>query len=284
MKKKLFIWLQYGLPQHFVSWCAGRLAECRWRWFKALFIGCFARRYAVNMQEAERQQLSEYDSFNDFFTRSLKAGARNFDSLGSEIICPVDGGISAIGKVEGDAVFQAKGHSFTLNQLLACEQNQSDAYRHGLFATLYLSPKDYHRVHLPYAGKLLSMTYVPGSLFSVNDWSVEAIPRLFARNERMVCHFETDLGAMAVVMVGAMIVGSMQTVWSDGPIKLSSKGQLKHWDLQHRNIMLNKGDEMGRFLLGSTAIVLFANPQLAWDEKFKLQREIRLGQTMITPS
>ncbi|MEL0027247.1 MAG: archaetidylserine decarboxylase [Perlucidibaca sp.] len=267
---------QYLLPQHGLSRLVGRLAESRTPWIKDTFIRKFAARYEIDMSEAAEPDLGAYDSFNAFFTRALKPGARPLDDAPGNILCPADGAISQLGQIEQDQVFQAKGHSYSLSDLLASETDAA-AFIGGQFATVYLSPRDYHRVHMPFAGRLTKSVYIPGDLFSVNTRTAEQVPNLFARNERLVAHFDTVLGPMVVILVGAMIVASIETVWGGveaiGPdIRSSDHGQTA--------TTLAAGAEMGRFRLGSTAIVLFGPDVMRWDATFKAGSPTRMGQRM----
>ena len=214
MKSRLFIISQYLLPHHLLSRLAGCVAECRARWFKNAFTAWFAKRYQVNMSEALVEDLTAYEHFNAFFTRALKPGARPLDETPGAILCPADGAVSQLGPIEHGRIFQAKGHSFSALELLGGDPALAAPFMGGEFATIYLSPKDYHRVHMPLAGTLREMVYVPGRLFSVNQTTAENVPELFARNERVVCLFDTERGPMAVVLVGAMIVASIETVWA----------------------------------------------------------------------
>jgi len=262
---------QYLLPQHALSRLVGKLAASTTPWLKDAFIRRFAARYQVDMSEAAQPDLSQYACFNDFFTRPLKAGVRPIDSQADSIVCPADGAVSQLGPITGDQVFQAKGHSYSLSDLLASEAD-AKAFENGHFATIYLSPRDYHRVHMPFAGKLSKSVYVPGDLFSVNTRTAENVPNLFARNERLVAHFETELGPMVVILVGAMIVASIETVWG-GLEPIGNKVRVSQPD----NVQLAKGDEMGRFLLGSTAIVLFGKDVVAWQSHLNAGSSVEMG-------
>ncbi|MDZ4298690.1 MAG: archaetidylserine decarboxylase [Moraxellaceae bacterium] len=262
---------QYMLPQHALSRFVGKLAASKTPWLKDTFIRRFAARYQVDMSEAVQPDLSQYACFNDFFTRPLKAGARPIDSHVDSIISPADGAVSQLGPITGDQIFQAKGHSYSLSALLASETD-AKPFENGHFATIYLSPRDYHRVHMPFAGTLTKSVYVPGDLFSVNTRTAENVPNLFARNERLVAHFDTELGPMAVILVGAMIVASIETVWGG----LEPIGKIIRIT-QPEAITLSKGDEMGRFLLGSTAIVLFGKDVVAWQNHLSAGSAVTMG-------
>ncbi len=262
---------QYLLPQHALSRLVGKLAASKTPWLKDAFIRRFAARYQVDMSEAAQPDLSQYACFNDFFTRPLKAGARTINAQADSIVCPADGAVSQLGPITGDQVFQAKGHSYSLSDLLASEAD-AKAFENGHFATIYLSPRDYHRVHMPFAGTLTKSVYVPGDLFSVNTRTAENVPNLFARNERLVAHFDTALGPMVVILVGAMIVASIETVWG-GLEPIGNQVRVSKPD----NVQLAKGDEMGRFLLGSTAIVLFGKDVVTWQKNLAAGSAVSYG-------
>ena len=281
MKQRLFILSQYLLPHHLLSRLIGFAAECRAAWFKDRLIGWFARQYQVNMAEAQVEELTAYEHFNAFFTRALKDGARPLDSTPGAILNPCDGAISQLGKIEQGRIFQAKGHSFSAMELLGGDHERAAPFMGGAFATVYLSPKDYHRVHMPVSGTLREMVYVPGRIFSVNTVTAQGVPELFARNERVVCLFDTERGPMAVVLVGAMIVASIETVWAG--LVTPPKRELKttRYDEAARGaIELAKGAELGRFKLGSTAIVLFGPQQVQWAEELVAGSPVRMGQNM----
>lgn len=267
---------QYLLPQHGLSRLVGSLAESRHPLVKDTFIRRFAARYQIDMSEAAQPDLGAYENFNAFFTRALKPGARPIDSDPASIVCPADGAISQLGPITADRIFQAKGHSYTLADLLASEVDAAP-YVGGQFATVYLSPRDYHRVHMPLAGKLVKSVYVPGELFSVNTRTAEQVPNLFARNERLVAHFETAAGPMVVVLVGAMIVASIETVW--GGVEAIGP-EVRASDLSARDLALETGAEMGRFRLGSTAIVLFGPDVMQWDAAYEAGTPTRMGQRL----
>ena len=284
MKDRLFILSQYLLPHHLLSRLIGCAAECRAGWFKNRLIGWFAKQYQVNMSEAQVEDLNAFAHFNDFFTRALKEGARPLDNTPNAILCPADGAVSQLGKIEQGRVFQAKGHSYSVIELLGGDSQRAAAFMGGNFATIYLSPKDYHRVHMPLTGTLREMIYVPGRLFSVNQTTAENVPELFARNERVVCLFDTERGPMAVVLVGAMIVASIETVWAGlvTPPKRALK-TFRYDEAARAPITLEKGAEMGRFKLGSTAIVLFGPEQVQWAETLEANSPVQMGQRLGTP-
>lgn len=273
LSSKAFIGFQHVAPQHTLSRLVGLLAASENSFIKSTFIRTFHQRYQIDMSLAENEDLASYASFNDFFTRSLKPGVRHVDSAANSVVSPADGAISQLGHIDGDAVFQAKGQSFSVNQLVGDTQ-LALPFIGGEFATVYLSPKDYHRVHMPFAGRLTDTIYVPGELFSVNTVTAENVPALFARNERLVCLFDTSVGRMAVVLVGAMIVAGIETV-ATGKIKPS--GQLEH---RKHDLQLDKGAELGRFYLGSTAVVLFEPNKMNWLAQFKAESVVNMGQAL----
>lgn len=284
MKQRLFIISQYLLPHHLLSRLIGCVAECRIGWLKDRLIAWFARRYQVDMSEAQVEDPQAYEHFNAFFTRALKEGARPLEQTTGAILCPADGAISQLGAIEHGRIFQAKGHSFSAVELLGGDSERAAPFMGGRFATVYLSPRDYHRVHMPLAGTLKEMVYVPGRLFSVNQTTAENVPELFARNERVVCLFDTERGPMAVVLVGAMIVASVETVWAG--LVTPPRRELKstRYDAAARApIELAKGAELGRFKLGSTAIVLFGPDQVQWADQLGAGSAVRMGQLLGNP-
>ena len=278
MQERLFIIMQYLLPQHLLSRLAGCLANCTWAWVKNPFISWFVKRYQVDMSEAQQEDPTAFACFNDFFTRALKDGARPLDEQANSVLCPADGAISQIGQIEHGRVFQAKGQSFSVLELLGGNPEHAALFQGGQFATVYLSPRDYHRVHMPLQGTLRDMIYVPGKLFSVNQSTAENVPELFARNERVVCLFDSPAGPMAVVLVGAMIVASVETVWA-GLVAPPTR-QLKAQQYGQTAPNLERGAEMGRFKLGSTAIILFGPEQVRWAEQLQAGTAVRMGQAM----
>ena len=279
---KLSILLQYLLPKQALTRLAGMLANQPCGTLTASVIKWFVNHYGVNMREAANPDIASYASFNDFFTRPLKQGARPLAS--AAFICPVDGAISQFGSIEKDQIFQAKGHSYSTLALVAGNSTLASKFENGHFACLYLSPKDYHRIHMPCAGTLKSMAYVPGDLFSVNPTTAANVPNLFARNERVVCEFESEKhGTFVMVLVGATIVGSMATVWHDaenGIINPPRSSSVRTWSYANKNITLNQGDEMGRFLLGSTVVMLFEKDALQFNADWQPARSIKLGEMM----
>ena len=274
--------LQYLLPKFAITVLAGKLAHKQCGALTTKVIAWFVKRYGVNMAEAANPDITSYKTFNDFFTRPLKAGARPLAE--AEFICPVDGAISQFGAIEKDQIFQAKGHHYSTLALVAGQQDLASKFENGHFACLYLSPKDYHRIHMPCAGTLKSMAYVPGDLFSVNPTTAANVPNLFARNERVVCEFESEKhGTFVMVLVGATIVGSMATVWHDaenGIINPPRSSTVRTWSYANKNITLNQGDEMGRFLLGSTVVMLFEKDALQFNGDWQPARSIKLGEMM----
>lgn len=279
MNPKLFASLQYLIPQHALSRAAGWLADTRISWIKDPFTRWFANRYQVNMSEALEEDPCAYASFNDFFTRALKPGMRPIDDADDSIVCPADGAISQLGDIELGRVFQAKGQDYSLTELLGGEPDAAAPFMGGKFATVYLSPKDYHRVHMPLAGRLTQMVYVPGDLFSVNEATADNVPRLFARNERLVCFFDTEAGPMALVLVGAMIVASIETVWAGQITPYQRRIQRTRYD-ELQAVELAKGEEMGRFKLGSTAIVVFGKGAMEWDPEYRAGSPTVMGEKL----
>ncbi|HEX2549132.1 MAG TPA: archaetidylserine decarboxylase, partial [Gammaproteobacteria bacterium] len=262
MQKKLKILIQYIVPQHLLSRFAGFIAEARIRWLKNLLIRWFMKRYQVDLSLARLESVEDYPNFNSFFIRQLKPELRPLVEGNKNIACPVDGAVSQMGKIHKDVLFQAKGFYYHLNELLGGGENHAKTFFDGDFATFYLAPKDYHRVHMPLAGELRETIYIPGKLFSVNQATVANVPQLFSQNERLVCVFETSFGPMAVIMVGAMIVGSIKTVWplNSHPDRIVKK-------FYENMVRLEKGAEMGYFKLGSTVIVLFPKDLVAWNKE-----------------
>ena len=273
LKQQLFIQAQKVVPQHRLSRVVGKIAASENPLVKTAVIAAFKTKYGIDMSIAEQTNALKFKSFNDFFTRGLRTGVRAVDADSTAIVSPADGAISQLGKIENGDVFQAKGQKFTVENLIADPQ-LAEPFKNGEFATVYLSPRDYHRVHMPFAGTLTETLYVPGELFSVNQTTAENIPGLFARNERMVCLFDTELGRMAVVLVGAMIVAGIETV-ATGKVKPSGRIELN----QH-NLFLEKGAEVGRFYLGSTAVILFEENKMQWDEKFKANSTVLMGEAL----
>ena len=277
MSDRFAVLPQYIYPKQaltsFAGWVAGKERGSVTTWIVRRFVA----KYDVNMAEAVESDISRYASFNDFFTRALKPGARPIAD--APLVCPVDGAISQFGPIAGDQIFQAKGHAYSTTALVGGDAALAAQFKDGSFATLYLSPRDYHRIHMPCDGRLVRMVYVPGELFSVNPTTARGVPGLFARNERVVCVFESARGPFVLVLVGATIVGSMATVWH-GVVNPPRGGEVREWRYDEREIVLRKGEEMGRFLLGSTVVMLFPRPALAFNPDWAPGRAIRLGEAM----
>ncbi|KEF31524.1 MAG: phosphatidylserine decarboxylase [Gammaproteobacteria bacterium] len=278
MKDKLFVLSQYLTPQLAVSRLAGRLADYdRTPALKNRVVKWFIDRYGVNMSEALESNPEAYPSFNAFFTRELKPGLRPLAGGDETFVSPVDGAISQLGQVNEDRIFQAKGQSFSLNELLGDDQRLTGEFAEGEFATIYLSPKDYHRIHMPMAGTLREMIHIPGKLFSVNPVTAENVPNLFARNERVVCIFDTAAGPMALVLVGAMIVGSVETVWNG--VVVPSGNQVTATRYQGEDARtFAKGEEMGRFRLGSTVVMVMPKGSVRWNDDQIAGKSVRMGE------
>lgn len=278
MLSKLFVLSQYVTPQLTVSRFAGRLADNeRNPGLKNHVIQWFIDRYGVNMSEAAESDPTAYPSFNAFFTRALKPGLRPIAEGEKNLVSPVDGAISQIGQVSNDRVFQAKGQSFSLTELLGGDPGWAETFKDGEFSTIYLSPKDYHRIHMPMAGTLREMVYIPGKLFSVNPVTAENVPNLFARNERVACIFDTDAGPMALVLVGAMIVGSVETVWSG--VVAPGHGEVETTRYQGEQAQsFAKGEEMGRFRLGSTVVMVMPKGSVSWNDDQVAGKTVRMGE------
>ena len=277
MSDRLKVTAQYLLPKQALTVLAGKLASARAGGLTTRVIRWFVGRYGVNMTEAANPDIASYPSFNEFFTRPLKPGARPLAD--ADYICPVDGAISQFGRIERDQIFQAKGHSYSTHALVGGDRDLAIQFQDGEFATLYLSPRDYHRIHMPCDGRLTRMIYIPGDLFSVNPTTARGVPGLFARNERVVCVFENDAGPFVLTLVGATIVGSMATVWH-GQVNPPRPGTIKEWDYAPGEVVLKKGDEMGRFLLGSTVVMLFPKRRLRFTDAWAPARAIRMGEAM----
>jgi phosphatidylserine decarboxylase len=274
---RLAILTQYLLPKQALTSLAGALAGAQGGGLTTWAIKRFIGRYQVNMAEAQDPNPAAYASFNDFFTRALKPGARPMAQ--ADLICPVDGAISQLGVIQGDQIFQAKGHAFSTTALVGGDAALAAQFQDGHFANLYLSPRDYHRIHMPCAGRLLRMVHVPGDLFSVNPTTARGVPGLFARNERVVCVFQGDHGLFVMVLVGATIVGSMATVWH-GRVNPPRPGRVRDWTYPEAEVHLDQGAEMGRFLLGSTVVMLFPKGPLRFNPTWAPAGAVRLGQAM----
>ena len=279
MLNYLKILILHCLPQHKLSKLIHRLSRIEFKPFKNMLINTFIRIYNVDMRIAEYQNSNDYDSFNSFFTRKLKKNIRKWEINNHLVLSPVDGQISQIGNINNHRLIQAKRKKYNLEQLLGNDKNLAHEFKNGSFATLYLSPRDYHRIHMPVTGRLIKSIYIPGDLFPVNNSSVNNIDKLFSRNERFVSIFITDIGLMAQIMVGAIFVGSMETVWS-GEIIPNKKGEKIINDYKENNIKLVQGDEFGHFNMGSTVILLFQKNKIAWlSDKIK-NVSINSGQSL----
>lgn len=276
MSERLSVLIQHLLPRQALTRLAGRVASRQDGGRTAALISWFVRRYGVDMSEAAEPDIRSYENFNAFFTRALKPGARPLAQ--ADWVCPVDGAISQFGAIEGDQIFQAKGHRYSTTALVGGDAALAAAFDSGHFATLYLSPRDYHRIHMPCAGVLQRMLHVPGDLYSVNPVTARGVPGLFARNERVVCVFETQGQPWVLVLVGATIVGSMATTWH-GVIDRSHQG-VRQWDYRDKQIVLTQGQEMGRFLLGSTVVMLFPPGPMAFNPAWQAAGRIRMGEVM----
>ncbi|MEW6354199.1 MAG: archaetidylserine decarboxylase [Pseudomonadota bacterium] len=272
---------QYFLPQHLLSRLMYAFTRCRVRVWKDAQIRWFIRHYQVDMSIAQEPDARRYPDFNSFFTRALAASARPLVNEPGAILCPVDGTVSQIGDISAGRIFQAKGHEYSLVQLLGSSPRRAAPFENGRYATLYLSPKDYHRIHMPLAGRLREMVYVPGRLFSVNACTTRVVPRVFARNERVVCIFDTEAGPMAIVMVGALFVASMETVWA-GAVTPPFGRSIVTWDYSGDSepLELARGAELGRFNMGSTVIVLFGARHTAWNPALTPDATVRMGQLL----
>jgi len=278
------ILLQYILPHHFLTWCVRGITRIRFAPFKNGAIKLFIRAFKVDMSIAQEENPCAYLDFNSFFTRSLKPSARLVSNAPGEIACPVDGAISQLGEISSDGrIFQAKNHDYSLEELLGGSKEMAALFKNGSFATIYLSPKDYHRIHMPLEGKLQEMVYIPGRLFSVSKFASEQVPRLFARNERLVNLFETEAGPMAMIMVGALNVAGMETVWA-GNIPDKVNWEIKKWNyrdnITEKEIELAHGAEMGRFNMGSTVILLYARNRIKWSESIAAECPVQMGQQL----
>ena len=280
MSDRLAVLPQYLLPKQALTQLMGKLAGLEGGSATTAVIRWFIQRYKVNMSEALEADPAAYKSFNQFFTRPLRPGVRPLAD--ADWVCPVDGAISQLGRITGaagDQIFQAKGHHYSTQALVGGDAALAAQFAHGHFATIYLSPRDYHRIHMPCTGRLLRMVHVPGELFSVNPTTARGVPGLFARNERVVCVFDSAQGPFVLVLVGATIVGSMATVWH-GVVNPPRTGALRSWDYADQSIILEQGDEMGRFLLGSTVVLLFPQGPLRFNEAWTPAHAVRLGQSM----
>jgi phosphatidylserine decarboxylase len=278
MSERLSVMLQHVLPKRALTRFAGRIAGAKGGAMTTRLIRWFVGKYGVDMNEAANPDIASYASFNDFFTRPLRAGARPLAA--ADFVCPVDGAISQLGAIDDHHIVQAKGHRFTTTDLVGGNAALAARFRHGSFANLYLSPKDYHRLHMPCDGTLTRMIYVPGALFSVNPVTARGVPNLFARNERLVCVFDSAAhGPFVMVLVGATIVGSMATAWH-GMVNAKRSGTVAQWRYEDGAVALRQGEEMGRFLLGSTIVMLFGPDVIAFNPDWAPERPVRLGEMM----
>lgn len=274
----LKITAQYLLPKHAVSRLVGRLAAAQAGALTTWLIKVFMKRFGISLAEAERERPEDYVTFNDFFTRTLKAGVRPIVAEPNAVALPVDGCVSQIGDIQHGRIIQAKGHDFSARELLGGDDDLSELFQNGKFATIYLSPKDYHRIHMPLDGEVRNMVYIPGDLFSVNPLTAANVPNLFARNERVACVFHTPFGPMAMVLVGATIVASIETVWA-GTVTPPAGKMIKRWDFHGSDpIILKKGDEMGLFKLGSTVVCLFPPKMIEFIESLQPGSPTKIGE------
>ncbi|MEH6453661.1 MAG: archaetidylserine decarboxylase [Psychromonas sp.] len=272
---------QYLLPKHLLSRLTGKLAAAKAGKLTTFLIEKFIAKFKIDMSEAKYSDPKHFKTFNDFFTRELREGVREIIPGENNLAMPVDGCVSQLGNITQGRIFQAKGHDFSLRELLGGRDDVAAPFDDGLFSTIYLAPKDYHRIHMPITGKLEQMIFIPGDLFSVNPLTAQNVPNLFARNERAVAIFSTELGPMAMVLVGATIVASIETVWGGTIVPPKSK-QIQRWDYKGQNIVLEKGEEMGRFKLGSTIVALFPKDSINFAEGLQAESVTRLGELFAT--
>ena len=276
---KLFVLSQYPLPHHPLSRLMGRLTHCRNPAFKNFFIRSITRAYNVNLDEALEPDINAYGCFNEFFTRPLKPGARPLTQTADAIACPADGFVSQLGDIHEGQILQAKGMDYRVDTLLGGDAKRAAPFMGGKFATIYLSPRDYHRLHMPLAGTLREMIHVPGRLFSVNDATARGVPNLFARNERVIALFDTEAGPMALILVGAIFVASIETVWH-GVVTPPTSSQVQTWNYDTQSVQLARGAEMGRFNMGSTIIVLFGKDAIDWSDALQPGTVTRMGEAI----
>lgn len=268
---------QYILPHHFLSAVMSKFTHSEIKVWKNLMINQIIKFYGVNMSEAKEQNINNFASFNQFFTRELNPSVRPITTIKKGIACPADGAVSQAGLIKQGEIFQAKGSSFSAIDLLGGDAERAKPFEEGSFTTIYLSPKDYHRLHMPVSGTLTEMVHIPGRLFSVNTATTNSVPGLFARNERVACLFDTEFGPMALILVGAIFVSSIETTWH-GIVTPPSIDSVRTWDYQKNEIVISKGEEMGRFNMGSTIIVLFGKDKVVWEELFKAGKTVKLGE------
>ncbi|MCB1593715.1 MAG: phosphatidylserine decarboxylase [Xanthomonadales bacterium] len=280
MKTAIYTFFQYILPHRFLSKIVHKIMRVENKKFKNFVIRKIVKAYNVNLSEAISDNFDDYKHFNEFFTRQLKPDARSIDKANDSLISPVDGAISQCGPIKDGRIFQAKGFDYTVNELLACDNEKAKYYEDGEFATIYLSPKDYHRMHAPMDCQVEKTVHVPGRLFSVANWTAESIPRLFARNERLVCYLQTEIGEIAFVLVGAIFVSSMETVFN-GVVTPPYAKKVQEVPL-NENTRLQKGDELGRFNMGSTVIMLFPKNSISFEKELKAGQSVQLGEKLAT--
>ena len=277
LKQSLFAYPQYLLPQHALSRTIKLFTHSRISWWKNFFITWFIHHFQVNMGEAKEPNPKAYQNFNDFFTRALTENARSISDKDNTLVCPADGTISQIGRITDGSIIQAKGRNFSVTDLLGHESPHTETFLDGNFATIYLSPRDYHRLHMPIAGTAVEMRHIPGRLFSVNPATTAVIPNLFARNERVVVFFDTEVGPIALVLVGAIFVASIEILWH-GIVTPPSTKNIQSWTYNTNAPTIDRGDEMGRFNMGSTIIVLFGKDCITWNHALQADSKVQLGQ------
>ena len=270
-------WAQYLLPHHALSRLALAATRCETPWWKRALIGAFRRRFDIDLRECEQCDAEGFSSFNTFFTRALRADARPLAPTADSIACPVDGCVSQAGDIQGERIFQAKGRDYSLAELIGGDPSLAAPFMGGKFATLYLSPRDYHRIHMPLDGRLIETVYVPGRLFSVAPHTVRTVPRVFARNERLVAVFETAAGPLAVILVGALFVACIETVWA-GVVTPPPGRRIRRQDFRAEPIALARGAELGRFNMGSTVILLFGPQRVTWSSHLTAGQHVRMGE------
>ncbi len=273
----LFTVPQYVIPQHALSALMYKATRSTNPLWKNSFIKLVSYLYKVDLEDAVISDINKFECFNSFFTRELKPTSRPIDTTTNSILSPVDGAVSELGAIKKNQILQAKNQMYTLEKLLARDEKLVNTFENGSFATLYLSPKDYHRIHMPVSGRLKQMIYVPGDLFSVNARTTRTVPDLFARNERVITVFDTPLGDMVMILVGAIFVGSMDTVW-EGQITPTSSRQIRHWNYSDTDISIDRGKEMGRFNMGSTVIVLFPEKTMNWRDDLLTGQSVKMGE------
>lgn len=282
IKELSFIASQYLLPHHLLSRVVGFFAESEISFIKKPLMNFFLQRFGIDLSEAKRESIHDYSNFNDFFTRTLKDNIRPLEGADEEFVSPVDGEVSQFGTIHNEALIQAKGRDYRLVDLLGGDSTQANKFKDGEFATLYLSPKDYHRIHMPLAGKLVKTTFIPGKLFSVNQLTARHVPNLFARNERLVCEFETAQGPVIMVLVGAMVVASIETVWSG--IVAPFQKKIMQQTFEPKSLNFERGEEIARFRLGSTVILITQKDAINWHQNISNGAPVKLGQRLQSES